>query len=520
MNVYLWANEIDPQTLGSLNLEGIYRWGDEVWTSGDKYELITSNGNYWTIWHNLTEWTFVISRHPASHWNPNNWALSAYYPIVIIADHDYWVDPADDIELWTYTDWDWNTVKQILAWTKNAITTYTPWSLSVSWYHVPQIEEYRELIRLVAPILASGNSQDVDGMYLFKVLRFSLNSQDRENAIANYQYNWQWWTEGTWMNWTDTYWEICDDDVCMTGCPLSSSVFSTYDDSKFSSLFFGIASPSYTQSNGVMRLFRNIEQTKFAPYISRWYCSHTIVDSMISNDIIYSWVNTDGLWTYVSPLWTNNFYFPAGIEYYSTWINICAKFTWYSNFPYYWATSIMAEEMLIEGDNMRLHPTDYWTSTYNRYSDIWFQLNYPDSLYLYIWWQQINLSYPNQRPSAYGDYTKYKNPYIYVWLTPNNVYITVANGPIPSASTSIWLDVTIDVSNNSDYQNLYPKLLAKKFVHIKWIEDTNSSWVSVATAVNFGMPLSLFKQEAFVGWYTPWYDWTWRTFYEDYAEIL
>lgn len=32
MNVYLWANEIDPQTLGSLNLSGIYKGSDTVWT--------------------------------------------------------------------------------------------------------------------------------------------------------------------------------------------------------------------------------------------------------------------------------------------------------------------------------------------------------------------------------------------------------------------------------------------------------------------------------------------------------
>ena len=32
MNVYLWANEIDPKTLGSLDLEGIYKGSDTVWT--------------------------------------------------------------------------------------------------------------------------------------------------------------------------------------------------------------------------------------------------------------------------------------------------------------------------------------------------------------------------------------------------------------------------------------------------------------------------------------------------------
>jgi hypothetical protein len=240
MNVYLWSTELDNVALQSTWLDAIHLGTEEVWSSGDKYELITSNGNYWTIWHNLTEWTFVISRHPKTDWAPNTWALSAYYPIVIIADHDYWVDPTDDIELWTYTDWDWNTVKQILAWAKNAVTTYTPWSLGVRWYHVPQIEEYRELIRLVAPILASSNSQDVDGMNLFKVLRFSLNSNDIQSVMHYYQTEWCWWAAGSWINWTDTYSSISGGTVCITKCGLWDPVFSSYndDDSKFSSLFF------------------------------------------------------------------------------------------------------------------------------------------------------------------------------------------------------------------------------------------------------------------------------------------
>ena len=177
----------------------------------------------------------------------------------------------------------------------------------------------------------------------------------------------------------------------------------------------------------------------------------------------------------------------------------------------------MAQEDLVQGDNIRQHPAKYWTSTYSYYSDIWFQLNYPDSLDLYIWWKSIKLSYPNQRPS---DFNKYKNPYIYVWLTPNNVYLIVTDNVIPAVVTSTWLNVTIDVSNNSDYQNLYPKLLAKKFVHIKWIEDTSSSWSKVATAVNFGMSFNRFPDKAFVGWYEPWYDWMWKSFKDDNAEIL
>lgn len=517
MNVYLWATELDDVALQSTWLDAIHLGTEEVWSSGDKYELITSNGNYWTIWHNLTEWTFVISRHPKKDWAPNTWALSQHHPIVIIADHDYWVDPTDDIELWTYTDWDWNTVKQILAWAKNAVTTYTPWSLGVNWYHVPQIEEYRELIRLVAPILASSNSQDVDGMNLFKVLRFSLDSNGIQSVMHYYQVNWRWWTAGSWTNWTDTYWWISDGTVCITKCDLWNPVFSSYndDDYKFRSLFFNTSSPSYTQSDGAMRLFRNIEETPFAPYASMWYCSHTNVEEMLSNDIIYSWVGE--LWTYVSPLWTNNFYFPDSIEYYAAWINICAQVTWNSWFPYYWSVWIMAQEDLVQGDNIRQHPAEYWTSTYSFYSDIWFQLNYPNSLDLYIWWKSIKLSYPNQRPS---DYNKYKNPYIYVWLTKNDVHLIFADGIIPASTTSIWLSTTIDVSSNSDYQNLYPKLLAKKFVHIKWIEDTSPSWGKVATAVNFGTNFNTFTNIAFVGWYTPWDDWTWKSFKDYNAEIL
>lgn len=49
MNVYLWANEIDPKTLGSLDLEGIYKGNSEVWKNWGWPLCFTAKANWSTV---------------------------------------------------------------------------------------------------------------------------------------------------------------------------------------------------------------------------------------------------------------------------------------------------------------------------------------------------------------------------------------------------------------------------------------------------------------------------------------
>ena len=503
MNVYLWANEIDPQTLGSLNLEGIYRWGDEVWTNGDKYELITSNGNYWTIWHNLTEWTFVISRHPASHWAPNTWSNPNAYPGIVIADHDYWVDPTLDEELWTYTDWDWNTVKQILAWAENIISSYTPWDASpVNWYHVPTIEEFRELIRLVAPILW-WSYVDPDYMNIYKVLRFSMESRYRTDVKTNYQINQCWWRQNSLHYYLDSYTGGAWTSAMTIEWNSSNFSFSWYIDDGFDHTFRW----TYSSNNYRIRLFRNIESTVFAPGIQYiWYCSHT---PLSYGDIVYSWIDSTDVWTSVSALWTNNFYIEGWLLSLWSEINICAKVSWNSYFPRYYSFAIL--ERTDSANNWMQRSYLYWTDRISNI-ELAFQINYPDNMALSIWDSSLNLSF-----SWWSD-TSCANPYIYITLTSSVIKLLMTDWPIPASGTRTIFET--EINPGSGYIEKFNTLMNKKFIQIRGIETVSYSWSSISTAVNVWMPMSSFRYNVFNWWESPWDDWIWAANKSYAAEIL
>lgn len=93
MNVYLWANEIDPKTLGSLDLEGIYKGSSEVWTPAPStirlyllsetdwqpsWDWMWTDDSYWTITYlDLpvgANWVRKIESGDAFVAQYNNWA--------------------------------------------------------------------------------------------------------------------------------------------------------------------------------------------------------------------------------------------------------------------------------------------------------------------------------------------------------------------------------------------------------------------------------------------------------------
>lgn len=135
MNVYLWVNGIDPQTLGSLDLEGIYKGNSEVWKNwwwplcfttkmawsrvklqknGNPTSVTletSTDGNTWsayTFWDTITltnVWDKVYFRNTSevTTWFSSN-AWSDYYQFVL----DWALDCSWDItylinKKWTTT---------------------------------------------------------------------------------------------------------------------------------------------------------------------------------------------------------------------------------------------------------------------------------------------------------------------------------------------------------------------------------------------------------------------------------
>ena len=272
MNVYLWANEIDPKTLGSIGLEGIYKGGDTVWTltpPGDTYELVTSSGGYWSIWHNLTQGTFIISRHPKTDWTPDTWMQSAYQDYIEIADHDYWADPTDDFYLYLsdVVDDDGNTVKQYF-WadgTSVSLSSVVP----PSWFHIPDMEELQYFYRLVMPILWWVHTNWLSVSTWLSLLLNIKNEYSQSQLITQYEQN-QW----------DIWAGVPGDFISSTKFP-TYSYGSSYSESYTKLRWFTISSGfSYNDRDIVY----NITTSSSIP---TWYVR--LFKDILPNKEIYAW---------------------------------------------------------------------------------------------------------------------------------------------------------------------------------------------------------------------------------------
>lgn len=93
MNVYLWTNEIDPNTLGSLDIEWIYNGTDEVWTSAPlpNYLCFTANTAWSTLQLTQTWTPTAVTLETSIDWK--SWNTYTFWDTITLAniwDKVYW----------------------------------------------------------------------------------------------------------------------------------------------------------------------------------------------------------------------------------------------------------------------------------------------------------------------------------------------------------------------------------------------------------------------------------------------
>lgn len=443
MSIYLWSEELDPKTIGWDDIEAIYVWTDEVWSSWDKYELITSNGNYWTIWHNLTEWTFVISRHPASHWNPNTW--NHILPSIEIADHDYWADTSQDWKLWWRTDNDWNTIAYWIAWswTSTPITRSNAYSFWLPWYHIPDIDEWRMFFRLAMPILN-------DTTDLVKILNFTYNgSYTKADIERNIEMYWDRPTDIHWCNYptstiTDTKFEGLT-NFDMSWWSYSDAVIDRY----------------YSAVNGIswpVRLFRD-------PSLSYWIYWWAIVDTMSWGLVSPYWctsVSSNDFTSYgLNSYWYWSVYFHNTIAAFTDNLHIALHISFSNNF---WWTANTQPLLVYSDEGYSWSNIRDGVSAVGGVGQRWLfiTLNWGSGLDIIINWTTLgNIPFSMSYPPAL-------DRYIYLTLWVNKTIVSIStNAPI-SSSSAVVVTTGVELSNPLGISNMVEGLLRNRFIHIVW----------------------------------------------------
>lgn len=463
MNVYLWANEIDPQTLGSLNLEGIYKGGDVVWRStppGDTYELVASNGNYWSIWHNLTKQTFIISRHPKTDWDPDTWYQSSYQDYIEIADHDYWADPNYDYYLFLSdtSDNDGNPVKQYF-WaegTSVSLSSVTP----PSWFHIPDMEERQYFYRLVMPILWWVNYYGWESISTWLSLLLNMkNDVSQSELITQYEQN----------HWNITA-EVPGTFISSTKFPVYSYGSSTYSENYAILSWFAVSSgTSYTDRDITM----NIRSSSSIP---TWYVR--LFKDIFPDKEIYAWCYS--VESYPTIIHSNANSYP--LDTHLLWIYEPTALVSSYNIMYFCRNFYAQTQPFDQRFYSHIAWRDYSTVS-NAYNWNWYSADGSlDASLMWIWvewsfdssWQRvlvITLFNPNDKYTIPLDYQPSsseqntpKDWYLYLSLPiGGGAEITLSDWPLWSNSATIYIN-RARINTSSMYYNYIGYLFLSKFL--------------------------------------------------------
>ena len=482
MNVYLWTTELDNVALQSTWLDAIHLGTEEVWSNTPKteYELVVSS-EYWTIWHNITDKTFIISRHLAKQWTPDSWEVTSVQDYVEIADHNYWADSSWKKDYYLFasdiTNGDGTIIRQFVPdyWTKvdNINSVVCP-----TWYHIPEIEELQYLYRLVVPILwaltNTGWSEWWTG--LMTILNMA-NTYSKDQIISDY-------------NASPTR-QINIDDMStqLTKSTVIKNSGSSVNETAISLDYLNVYGVNYTDYNLSHRISSS----------TTWYVR--LFKDTYSKEA-YAWCYSIGSYPVIihsdsiNYPWDTNFvgiYEEKGINYNYDTIYLCRHYyasQWFNGnfvsnlfFNEYWreydAYDWRYDSIGNNSQSNMMIKAGWEMDTTTRQQKLWVWIFEDLSS---SWGTPSSISLPlNHQPS---------NPnlpvdwYLYIQMWRNWWFVTLSEKPISSQNNTIWVDKT-PFTWNSIYKAFMQKILSSKFLWLieKSISSTsNRNW---STAMMF-----------------------------------